>query len=142
MTKAAKVDIAKVTAEILAGRHDSELTDLLKAVRARVDAETALAYRWKITLDDDEWTEDEVTLGEVQVVEKITGLSWLQLSPLNSARQLAAYLFARFTRINGMSTEDAQARVDAMTVEELAGSVSQYVKAAAPKDSSETSTKP
>lgn len=141
MTAPKKVDTAKLKAEILDGRHDRDLTALLQAVRARVDAEASLGYRWKISLDGHEWTEDEVTFAEVQIAEKIIGASWLTHSVSTSAVHLAAYMFAHLARTE-LGEDGARARIDALTLEEVAGAVTQYVKVDVPKAGPETSTKP
>lgn len=140
MTEAKQVDTTKLQAEILAGRHDAALQDLLVAVRKRVTDSDAMAWRWRITLDGETWTEDEVTLAELQVVERITGDSWLTLNPYRSAAHLAAFMFARLVRVAGMAEADARAKVDGLTLAEIAGAVEQYVARSAGKDDPPAST--
>lgn len=136
-----RIDIGKVRAEILSGRHDQDLSGLVQAVRERVRQEQTLAWRWKITLGDDEWTEETVTLAEIQVVEKVTGKSWLELNPTTSAVHLAAYMYAHLVR-GGTSDDEARRVVDSMSVMAAADCVDQYVTELAPKGSPATSTKP
>lgn len=71
---------------------------------------------WKLTLDGQALTADDMTLAECDRVEAETGTDWSQLSPVRTAkhaRAIAAVLFAR------TDPADAQNRADRLTVREL-----------------------
>lgn len=58
---------------------------------------------------------DDLTLAEFRTVEEKTNVPWTRLNPLRSAGEASAVLFVLFRRF-GATSEQAQARADAMTL--------------------------
>lgn len=125
------MDPTKIVAEIADGRLDGHLFDLLSAVQLRVVA-GATAFLWKIEWDDLTVTEEDITLGELVVAERIAGRNWSQLNPSTSAGNCRAVLIATLMNRRDMSEEKATAKVDAQPVHTLLDSIGQYEVSPAP----------
>lgn len=135
MTAPRKLDVTKMAAEIMAGRHDGDLQAITDAIRHRVK-DGATSFRWKITLGDDEWTEETLTLGEVGWVERITGKTWLDVGrPGETGAVTAAYVVAHYISVGGMEYDAAREKVAGLNAGDVALAVSEYeVPKPAPKD--------
>lgn len=107
----------KFVAEIIDGRLDDDLDSITKAVQSRIVAGAA-EHRWHLTLDDETWSNDDITLGEIRFVEKATGLDWSRLDPTNSADQLMLFLVAHLHQIRGVPRKEAADRVEAIPLDE------------------------
>jgi len=128
-------DMQAVVDGILAGDYDGQLADLIDAARQRVTSE-ATSLRWRITLGDDVWDEDTITVGEMRFVEQFTGKTWRDIpGPVASATTLAGFVVAHLHKVKKLELADAIARFDGMTAREAVDLVSEYeVVAPAPKD--------
>jgi len=60
---------------------------------------------------------DDLTLAEFRTIEEKTGTPWTRVNPLASAQQASAVLYVAILR-GGVTAEQAQARVDAMSLTE------------------------
>lgn len=70
---------------------------------------------WKLTLDDGRVVhEDDLTIGDVEVIEERTDLTWRQINPLRSASCAKAIISTMLQRLDELSRDDADAKVDAM----------------------------
>jgi hypothetical protein len=58
---------------------------------------------------------DDLTLAEFRTIEEKTGVPWTRVNPLASAEQASAVLYVVLRR-GGSSAEQAQARVDGMSL--------------------------
>jgi hypothetical protein len=81
----------RVADGIRAGEFDGHLGLFQEAMRERVLSQ-ATSMRWKLTHPLVTVTEDDLTLGEAEMVERVTGQSWAQIDPYTSARECRAIL--------------------------------------------------
>lgn len=73
---------------------------------------------WKITLNGDTYSSLDLTLGEVEALERISGEPWVLINPFAKVACARAYL-AVFSIRNGMSDSEVTAYVNALTLREL-----------------------
>lgn len=124
---------SKLTAEILAGRYDGSLVDLVDAVRERFAASDVRKF-WRIRFDGDEWTEETVTLGEIAAVERMLGLTWHQIDPAAAGTHLQALIAAHLAeRDDDVKFADALVLAKKMPMGDLLDVLSHYEKPEAPK---------
>ena len=133
------MSIDNVLVDIKAGNFDGDLTDILKAVNFRMST-GQVATRWKIDLDDLEVTEDDMTVGELEQIEKALGINWSQIQPLRSASTAGAMLRVFLQTRGDKSEEEADELVTAMRLDELLKAVERYEVVDPPLDQSEPST--
>lgn len=119
---------------VKAGEYDGHLVDLIEAIRDRFQFGTT-EQKWKITFEDEEITQDSLTLAEAASVEKMSGQSWAYLNPVNSARECLAIVTATLVHRHHMREVDAKAKVGKWTVEDAVAAVGSYEVERAPKDS-------
>lgn len=130
----------KLAQEIMLGRHDDDLPDIVKAVGERA-VTTRTEVRWRLTLDDLVVDEDNLTLFELERVEAITGKSWLAIDPRRKASHCIAFLQAALESREGLSADDARERLGGLTVKQVADDVlSEYVVQPAPFGSASESS--
>lgn len=132
---------SQLAKDVALGRYDAELPALVQAVGLRA-VQLKTEVRWRITVDELVIDEENVTLGELERVEAITGRTWLQVEPRQRARDCAAFMRAAMEARSGIDAATAADRVRAMTALEVMASLSEYlVEAPAPFESaSETSS--
>lgn len=139
MTAKKAVDIDKLVEELLIGRHDARLSDLFAAFRHRV-TDLGGATRWRLTWDDLVVDEDNLTLLECETAERLSGKTWVSLTPQTAAHDCVAILAAALVHRRGMSASEARDALAALTVKQVADEVlSEYLAVPAPFDSA-TST--
>jgi hypothetical protein len=131
-------DTQAVLDDIATGHHDDGLGQIVQAVFVRA-METETEFVWKITLGDDEWTRNTVTLAELAFAERHTGMSYVQLDPVRYADHLVALIIAHY-RSQGMTDRAAIKRASAYTSKDLADIVSVDEAVPVPKDDSVAST--
>lgn len=125
------MSLTKTIAEIAEGRHDGQLHDVLLAIRHRIE-QNAVAFLWKVTFEDVTFTEEDVTLDELEMAERIAGRNWSQLNPATSAGNCRALLIAVLVSRQGMSEKDARDRVGKVPVHSLLDGIGEYEAAPAP----------
>jgi hypothetical protein len=119
----------RVLMEIVAGRHDERLLDLVAAVQARAVA-GSITTKWVLAVDGITVDEDELTIDMYDVVERQTGKGWDELTlPVmaSSATILRAMIEAVLVYRDGMTPEDAHARVGKLTAASVADGFSTRV---------------
>lgn len=134
-------DVGLIKDWIKSGELDGSLVEIVETVRLRFD-NGGTAQRWKITHDLGEFTEDDLTLGEARLVERISGTNWGLLNPVASASECVAIIAAclhtrhrkslKFTR-DGPQGE-AWDLASKMTARDAVAAISAYEVEAAPKD--------
>ena len=129
----------RIIAEILAGHHNDQLSELYHAV-LKVAASEDLAVRWRIDYDGMEITEDSLTVGECLDIEEETGHSWAAFNPTKTAHMARAIMVAALKRRQGYALNEARERVDAMAAADLLNCVSEYVVDGSPLDQQVTPT--
>lgn len=112
----------KAVAEILAGRHDGHLSDLLEAAVQRLRNST-VRICWRLHLDGESWDEDTVTAGELACAERLLSkrdrpFSYTQIDPKASMEHRVTLVVAHLHKIQGLKVEDAIARAEAITLAE------------------------
>jgi len=115
------------------GDYDNDLEAIFKAVFVRA-ADIETDFSWKITLGDDEWDRETVTLAELAFAEKMSGVPYVQLNPVSSADHLSALIVAHNYRVKGMNLEQAVAATAKLTARDIATIVSVCEVKQAPKD--------
>lgn len=79
---------------------------------------------WTITFGDRTWTDETATVMHLVAVAELTDNTWASVSPWNGPRQLAAWL-AVLLAVDLGDLAEATARVHAMSVAELASTLSE-----------------
>ena len=133
---------ARAVAEILDGRHDGRLKEIVEAIQKRED-DGDVDFVWKIDLTDlggESWDRRSATVGELRWAEQATGIRWKFLDPSHSMEHFAALVTGHYYKANGLSHEEALAKADAITEEQAAASVSDYERVNPPKASSPSTT--
>lgn len=129
-------DPSRVVAEIAAGRLDGQLMDVLAAVRVRIE-EGATAMLWKASWDGVEFSEEDVTLTELETAERLTGRNWSQLNPMASASNCKAMFTAVLMHREGLTKEQADERISGWPVHALLDGLTQYEVSPAPFEDGE-----
>lgn len=76
---------------------------------------------YEVTFGDDKWRTDDLTLDEAIGIEKVTGRSWMLISPFKSAEDAKAVLVAFLAR--SMDRGTAEAKVGALSLREVLDSI-------------------
>ena len=77
---------------------------------------------YQVSLGDQKWRTDDLTLDEAIGIEKATGEGWLQINPFRSADACKAILVAFLSRT--MDPAAATAKVGAVSIQEALDGVS------------------
>lgn len=125
---------------VKAGDHDGHLVDIIEAVRLRFEFGTT-AQRWKIEHDGETFTEEDITLGEARLVERMCGTNWGLLNPVSSASEcmaiIAACLHARQGKTLKFGREGASGEAwdeaAKLTAKDAVAAISSYEVERAPK---------
>lgn len=117
----------RVAQEIVAGRHDDALSEIVKAVGQRQLAEKTVLC-WRIALPDLDLvvTEDDFTVGEAEQVQRETGLTWEAIDPVMSAPVFRAIVVAALVGRHGVDADEARDRVRALPVRAAVDAISYY----------------
>ena len=124
-----------VVAEILAGRYDGHLADFQQAMRERVLSQ-ATALRWKIVHPEVTVTEDDLTLGEAEMIERVTNQSWAMIDPYQSARECRAILTVVLQQRTDRSADEAAKITAELTVTDVTAMLQSYEVVAGPLEGS------
>lgn len=73
---------------------------------------------WKLDLDGVSLREDELTVGECENIEKLTGESWHTIHPLRSATHAAAVIEVALAR-GGEAPEKCAERARSLTMRQV-----------------------
>lgn len=122
---APKDPTGRVIAEILDGRHDGRLLELVDAITTRATSDET-SFLWRIRLGDDVWDAETVTLGELREAEKLVNRSYLQLDPKKFMSHFVALVFAHFKVVEGLSNDDAMAKAEKITQQQAMDALELY----------------
>lgn len=125
----------KLIAEILAGRMDGRLADVQEAMRERVLSQ-ATSMRWQLNHPDVQVREDDLTLEEAEMIERLTGQSWATIDPYSSAVECRAILAVCLQKREGKSPSEAAAITGKIPVTDVTGMLSTYEVTAGPLEAS------
>ena len=81
---------------------------------------------WKLTFEDKEHREDDLTIDQAVRIEKLTGESWLHIVPLRSADHAKAILTVMHSAATGEPEAAVAARVGALKLAEYLKRVGTY----------------
>lgn len=138
------MDSDAIIESVKAGDFDGHLVELIEAVRLRFQFGTS-QQKWKLTYrtgdDTHEVLEDDLTLGEARLVEKITLTDWGMLNPASSGTECLAIIAACLHTRHGMTltftrdgpSGDAWNEASKVTATEAAEAISSYEVERAPK---------
>lgn len=115
---------SRVLAEILDGRHDGKLFQIVEAITKRTQTDET-GFLWRITLGDDVWDAETVTTGELRYVESVISKSYLEIDPSQSMVHFAALVVAHY-KAQGMKLLDAVAKADSISQTEALAALSVY----------------
>lgn len=115
--------IQRFQQEVALGRFDEHLVAVSLTLGARL-VEIAARSPWVIEVAGITIDEDELTLRQMAVVERVTGKKWADIDPLDSAVMAAAIVETVLISRDGLSAEEAREKVDAITVTEFVAGVS------------------
>lgn len=117
-TTARKPDIERFLQQILDGRHDERLADIVEAAALRATT-GAVKLGWRITFDGLDVAEDDLTLDEACRIQEASGVNWQDLSPMKSALHARAVIGVLLETRQAMSEGDIAARFRAVKLPEL-----------------------
>lgn len=115
----------RVLAELADGRHDGRLIELLEAIGERAKSEET-SMLWRITLGNETWDAETVTIGEIRFVEKTAARSWLAVNPSKYMDHMVALVTARYHKVHGMDLDAAIAKAEAISEAEAVAAVDWY----------------
>lgn len=121
---AARDPSVKVVADVLAGKHDGHLEDILLAINKRA-TDGRVTFVWRITLDGESWDALTVTAGELRQAERITGRPWHRIDPRERIDDFVALVVAHY-RAKGNSIELAVALAEQLTPVEIGKALDEY----------------
>lgn len=126
-------DVKTLTEQILGGDYEGHESEILGAIIKRRDL-GSIQIAWRLEWDDLDVTQENLTIGEAKLVEKLAGKSIHLTAPAQSADNISAYLVAALVNRKGMSQQDALAEVDKASARQLFRSLSDYTIVDPPKD--------
>lgn len=71
---------------------------------------------WRIEFDGHVLREADMTIGQAEQVETLTGTSWLRMTPYTSAKHAKALLAVMYAGRTGASYDDVVAKIEAIPV--------------------------
>lgn len=117
----------RVAQEIVAGRHDDALSELVKAIGQRqLDEKSVLCWRIDLPELDLVVTEDDFTVGEAEAVQREVGLTWESISPMASAAVFRAVVEAALVTRRGATAQEARDTARGLTARAAVESISLY----------------
>lgn len=137
-TRAKQARAAKQTAaeraasQIRKGDMDAEIHLIVNAVTDRVSS-GEVTLNWRIDLEDLSASEEDLTLGEAEMLEKILGCTWGEMDPLTSAEHATALLRVLLTERLGLPLEEARDRVKGYTAKQVMASITREAEVDPPK---------
>jgi hypothetical protein len=127
-------DLRELLLGIQGGDYDGHEAEIVDAVRKRVTA-GLVKFAWRISYQELDITEENLTVGEAKVIEDILGSSIYAVPPAGSAENIAAYLVACLVNRSGLSRDVATKQVDGESIKALLGCVTDYTLVDPPKES-------
>lgn len=89
------------------------------ATRGKQLPQPPVETRWQFTWDGELYREDDVTFGEAERIEKLTGQSWLVMNPLRSAVQAVAIITVMVATRKGRDEDEVAAEIRAAKPDEF-----------------------
>lgn len=133
MTEQTRESAQDIAQRIAAGDHDGNLMPILEAIQGRF-ASSATGLRWQLKLGDLCVSEDDLTLNEAYAIEKAAACNWVEIDPVRSANHCRALVAVCLESRLGLSRDEAEARLAALTVSELVDAISRVEVTPVPLD--------
>ena len=132
MTAPSGQDIAQ---HIAAGDLDGELGVVLDAIQMRF-AEGAAAMTWSINLPelDLDIHENDLTLNEAMLIEKMIGTTWANIEPVTSASHCRAILAVCIAQRQKLTADEASEKLKDLKVVDLLSAIKRTEVSPAPLD--------
>lgn len=126
----------EVAQRIVAGDLDDGIGAIYEALQARFsDGTVGLTWSIKMPALDVEITEDDLTIDEAMLIEKVTGTNWAQIDPVRSAADARAILAVSLSQRNGLTPAEADERLKTVRAADFLRCVRREVVTPAPLDS-------
>ena len=124
-----------IAQHIAAGDLDGELGTVLEAIQTRF-AEGAAAMTWAIKLPelDLEIHENDLTLNEAMLIEKMIGTTWANIEPVTSASHCRAILAVCLSQRQDLTAEEASDKLKTLKVVDLLSAIKRTEVNPAPLD--------
>ncbi len=119
-------DADKLVQEILIGRHNGALPEIIAACKL---VDNGNRVHWRLAIEGlPEITTQNVTMYELDRVERLSGLSWVQIAgdPLALMRITAALLSAVLIEREGLTPEQVKDRLQGLTADQVVAGFSYY----------------
>jgi len=111
-----------VANRIAAGEYDQHLGTFFEALQVRF-ADGVATMRWVINFEDVHVTEDDLTLDEAFMIEKVAGCTWGDIEPVRSAAHCRAILAVCMGQRLELKPEEVEARLKSIKVVDLLKSI-------------------
>jgi len=119
---------------IAAGDYDDHLSAIYEAIQIRFN-EGVAGLRWVINFEDLNVTEDDLTLDECFMIEKVAGCTWGEIEPVRSASHCRAILAVCMAERLNLTMEEVEVRLKKIKVVDLLKGIKREVVSPAPLDS-------
>jgi len=133
MTRPSGQDIAQW---IAAGDLDFELSAVYDALSARF-SEGAVGLTWSVVIPDLDVSisEDDLTIDEAMMIEKMTGTTWASIDPVRTAADARAVLAVALSQRCGLTVDEAEEKLKTVRAADYLKGVKREVVTPAPLDS-------
>lgn len=131
MATKTELSASKIIATIAEGRMDGQLADIMTAVQSRAAA-GATAFYWSAEYDGVRFTEQDVTLDELETAERLSGRNWSYIAPAASAGACRALFTAVLMHRHNLTEQAAKDRVASWPVDGVLKGIGQYEVTGAP----------
>lgn len=138
-TRAQQARTAKLTpaeraaSQIRKGDMDAQIELIVNAISERV-MDGSVALRWRVDLDGIQASEDDLTLGEAEMLERLLKVRWGEMDPLTSAEHATALLVVILTHRQDVPLDEARERVAKYPVKQILSAITRYSVEDPPKD--------
>jgi hypothetical protein len=130
------VDAPAIVDDITAGAFDDDLPELVAAIRGRY---AEVGSYWRVDFDGLDVTEQNITIAEAKLVERMAQTQLRFIDPASSVTQAAAIVQAAMMERRDMKPAIAEESLRRVTANDLSAACSRYV-ADLPKDSGPPTT--
>lgn len=126
-------DIAQ---RIASGQLDESMAAIYDAMQARF-SDGAVGLTWSIVMPDlgIEISEDDLTIDEAMLIERMTGTTWAAIDPVRSAADCRAVLAACLSQRQNMTADEADAKLRGVKVVDFLRAVKRQAVTPGPLDS-------
>lgn len=105
----------KICDEIVLGRHDDFLQVILSAITIRVDSLEGPELHWRIRAFDLEVTSQNLTITEMERIERVLGRPIVKVNPAEDARSYIAIMATALIHREGLDADQALERLGSLS---------------------------